>query len=394
MTPTSRVTRDQYDVAIIGAGPAGIAAAAALAPSVNVILIEASDRLGGSVTAAMHRCMCGLYSAAPDNPLDTLNDFTQRDLVRRMLEKDPSHVTPRQFGLAPVLEFPRPVWESSLADICSESGADLRLNSRLTNIRREENRLTAIQLGDSNPKWISVKAVVDCSGGGHALKLVGKDAFQEPEAGDRRMLGGFAVLLAGVEGDAEMLRLHIPYALHKAVESGLLPPNARYTVFYPGPGRGEGICKLAVDPAESGADELADRVVKYLIGEIAGLASATIVEKSPRVLPRDGLRLRGKFTVSEQDILQGRKHGADSVHAWWPMERWDISTGPAYAYPPAGEHYDIPPGALQSESIVNLLAAGTCISASAMAAASTRASGICLATGHAAGTLALSLIQK
>ena len=57
--------------------------------------------------------------------------------------------------------------------------------------------------------------------------------------------------------------------------------------------------------------------------------------KSPRILPRDGLRLRGKYTVSEQDVLQAREHGPDAVHAWWPIETWDISTGPTYAYPPA-----------------------------------------------------------
>ena len=106
MTPASRAT-DRFDVAIIGAGPAGIAAASAAAQSGSVLIVEASDRLGGSVTAAMHRCMCGLYSAAPRDPLDTLNDFAQRDLVRRMLRKEPSQVIPRQFGQAPVLEFPR-----------------------------------------------------------------------------------------------------------------------------------------------------------------------------------------------------------------------------------------------------------------------------------------------
>jgi hypothetical protein len=394
MTPTSRAT-DRFDVAIIGAGPAGIAAAAAAAQSARVLLIEASDRLGGSVTAAMHRCMCGLYSSAPKNPLDTLNDFAQRDLVRRMLCKDPSRVIPRQFGQAPVLEFPRALWESSLADICSESNADLRLGCRLINIHRERDRLTAIQIADPDPKWISVKAVIDCTGGGHVLKLAGDDAFQTPEGSDGRTFGGFAVRLAGLNSDPEMLRLQIPYALAKAVEAGQLPASARFTVFYPGPAIGEGICKLAVNPAEvssAEADEFAEKIVRYLITQIPGFASASIAEKSPRILPRDGLRLRGRYTVSEQDVLQARRHGSDAVHAWWPIETWDISTGPTYAYPPVGEHYDIPTDALRSATVTNLLAAGTCLSASSAAAASTRASGICLATGYAAGHLALSCL--
>jgi len=392
-----RSFKDEYDIAIIGAGPAGIAAAAAAAPSASVVLIESSDRLGGSVTAAMHRCMCGLYAALPRDPLDTLNDFVQRDVVRRMLDEDRAHVIPRLLGIAPVLEFPRAVWESSLADICSESTCDLRLNCRVTNLRREGNRITAIEIAAPEAKWISVKAVIDCSGGGHGLKLAGADAYQTPDDSDGRTLGGFAVRLRGISGDPELLRLQIPYALAKAVGSGQLPPHARYTVFYPGPASGEGICKLAVNPAEMSADE-ADRfatsVVDYLIAEIAGLASAQIAEKSPRILPRDGLRLRGELIISENDILTARRHGPDSVHAWWPMERWDVSTGPTYAYPPAGQYYDIPNSALQSKSITNLLAAGTCLSASSAAAASTRASGICLATGYAAGRLALAQLRN
>ena len=392
MTPASRAT-DRFDVAIIGAGPAGIAAASAAAQSARVLIIEASDRLGGSVTAAMHRCMCGLYSSAPKNPLDTLNDFAQRDLVRRMIRKDGSHVIPRQFGPAPVLEFPRAAWESSLADICAESKADLRLACKLTNIRREGDRLTAIQIADPDPKWISINALIDCTGGGHVLKLIGTDAHQPPEGSDGRTFGGFAVRLANLNSDPEMLRLQIPYTLAKAVDSGALPPSARFTVFYPGPAQGAGICKLAVNPADlspADADELAERIVHHLIAEIPGLRDAKIAEKSPRILPRDGLRLRGRYTITEHDVLHARLHGADAVHAWWPIETWDISTGPTYAYPPPGQHYDIPDDALRSDSITNLLAAGTCISATSAAAASTRASGICLATGYAAGRLATS----
>jgi hypothetical protein len=148
------------------------------------------------------------------------------------------------------------------------------------------------------------------------------------------------------------------------VEAGQLPASARFTVFYPGPAIGEGICKLAVNPAEvssAEADEFAEKIVRYLITQIPGFASASIAEKSPRILPRDGLRLRGRYTVSEQDVLQARRHGSDAVHAWWPIETWDISTGPTYAYPPVGEHYDIPTDALRSATVTNLLAAGTCL---------------------------------
>jgi len=228
------------------------------------------------------------------------------------------------------------------------------------------------------------------------LKLAGEDAVLPLDDTAGRILGGFAARLSGIDGDAELLRLQIPYVLAQAVEKGLLPRVARFAVFYPGPAAGEGICKLAVDPRElsnADAESFLNDVVQHLNRQIPALASARIVEKSPRILPRDGLRLRGRFVVDEQHVLLARQFGPDAVHAWWPLERWDASQGPTYAYPPVGQHYDIPHAALQSAAVENLLAAGACLSATSAAMASIRASGICLATGHAAGRLAASLLK-
>jgi hypothetical protein len=309
-----------------------------------------------------------------------------------MLRKEPKSVIPRQFGKAWVLEFPASAWEAALSEICSDAKIDLQMGKRVTAVRREGRHLTAVQLENPETAWISARVVIDCTGGGHVLRLAGDDTFLPPD--DARMLGGFAIRLAGLAGDPDMLRLQTPYALAKAVEKGILPATARFTVFYPGPGPGEGVCKLAVNAEASGAGEaesFANQVVELLKQEIAGFAAAKVIEKSPRILPRDGLRLCGKYILTEDDVLQGRKHAPDSVHAWWPIEKWDISHGPTYAYPPTGDHYDIPPDALRSAAVDNLLAAGCCLSATSTAAASSRASGICLATGDAAGRLALSL---
>ncbi|HEY1922917.1 MAG TPA: FAD-dependent oxidoreductase [Tepidisphaeraceae bacterium] len=392
MTRTSRDI-DTYDIAVIGAGPAGVCAAAAAGKSAHVTLIDATNRFGGSVTAAMHRCMCGLYSGPPKNVLDTLNG-SQCNIIERMLRKEAASVMPRQLGKAWVLEFPASAWEAALAETCAESKIDLRMGSRVTAVQREGSHLSAVQLEGPGANWITARVFIDCTGGGHMLLLAGQDAYLPPDDSTTRMLGGYAIRFAGLGGDPDLLRLQTPFALAKAVEKGTLPPTARFTAFYPGPGAGEGVCKLAVNPDEAGAalaESFADQIVEVLKREIAGFSTARVTEKSPRILPRDGLRLRGKYILTEDNVLQARKFGADAVHAWWPIEKWDATRGPTYAYPPTGDHYDIPPDTLQSAVIDNLLAAGCCLSATAGAAASSRASGICLATGDAAGRLAASL---
>jgi hypothetical protein len=374
----------KFDVAIVGAGAAGVAAAATAKNTARVILIDAADRLGGVVTAAMHRCMCGLYAAAPKHPLDTLNDGMQRKIISRMLSHDHAAVLVRQFGKTWVLEFPTAAWEKTLGEACV--GVELMLRTRITAVRREGKHLLALRM--NNGDWIEAAMIVDCSGGGSLLAMAGDDAVQAADASTS--VAGYAVRCAGLSGDGEMMRLEVPYVLSRAVERGELPATARLTVFYPGPGPGEGVCKFAVDADDqmTSIRAFGEEIVRCLALGVRGFADARIIEQSPAPLRREGRRLAGKFIISEDDISIGRKHGGAAVHAWWPMERWSAQAGPRYEYPPPGEYYDIPAEALQSAVIENLFAAGACLSATAGAAASTRASGICLATGGLAGNLA------
>jgi hypothetical protein len=387
-----------YDVAVVGAGPAGVAAAAAAsdAGAGRVCLIESSSGLGGSVSAAMHRCLCGLYSREPRDPLDTLNAGGQREIIANMVRQEPACVVPRQLGKTWVLEFPSTAWDASLNQVCSRRNVERLMKCRVVAIRRDDAQITALQIEGAESGWLDVGALIDCTGGA-VLQMAGPDVTLPCDDTAGRMLGGFSIRLVGLTGNLEMLRLQTPYALAQGVNEGRLPREARFTMFHPGPGDSEGICKLAINPEQFTRTEVgtfAERVIQYLRSEVSGFSAARVLEMSPRALGRDGTRLRGKVVVTEDDVMQARKYGADAVHAWWPIERWDAKDGPSYAYPPEGEHYDIPGGALQSAAITNLFSAGLCVSATSGAAASLRASGICLATGDAGGRLAATAVRQ
>ncbi len=380
-------------IAVIGAGPAGVAAASSAASTgLNVILIDSAPRIGGTVIAAMHRSLCGLYSQAPRSAPDTLNTGAQRDVIAHMIKIDPVSVIPKPLGKTWVLEFTSDAYANALLHVASKPAVEILMRCPLTGIRVRDNRITAIEI---QSRWIDARAVIDCSGSGVAMRMVGENVMHP--ADEHRMLGGYSIRLAGIESDAERLRLQLPYVLLNAVNAGQLPFEARFTMFHPGPGTGEGICKLAVNPDQFPGDDmpaLAARIIDHLRSQISGFAHVKILETSSKPLPRDGRRLKGKATLSEEDVLSGKQIGPDAVHAWWPIERWDPATGPSYAYPPLGRHYDIPEEAMQSNLIDNLFAAGTCVSATAGAAASVRASGICLATGHAAGLAAARFVEQ
>ena len=399
------MTDESYDIAVLGAGPAGVAAAMPGASAgAKVLLVDAWDRLGGTVTAGLHRSLCGLYAEAPRNPWDTLNTGAQQDATTRLARHDAEHVCVRQLGMAWVLEFPTSTWETVLTEMCESPRLEVRLRTRLLDIDHDGRRVTTMRLQGAGPEYVNARVFVDCTGDGALVRIAGAEMVASPQECENRWLAGYALRLAAITGDLEMLRVRIPYALAQAVAAGSLPPEARFTVFHPGPMSGQGVCKLAIPPAlgyalgnalsdgkSSGGvllDEYVRGVVACLVHDIPECTNSRIVERSPRPLPRDGCRLRGRHVVTQDDVLAGKGRGSRGVQAWWPVESWEADRGPVFAYPPVGCSYAIPEEALQSERFDNLLAAGACLSATRAAAASLRAGGICLATGDAAGKLA------
>jgi hypothetical protein len=372
-----------------------------------VLLVDASDRLGGTVTAGLHRSLCGLYADAPGNPWDTLNAGVQRDVTASLARHEPEHVRVRQFGKVWALEFPTSAWEAVLAKMCESPGLEVRLRTRLVGVDRDGSRLTTVRLKGAGPECCKAKVFVDCTGEGALIRMAGADMVASSQERQNPWLAGYALRLAGLADDLEMLRVRIPYTLAQAVAAGSLPPQARFTMFHPGPLSGQGVCKLAIPPAlgyvrgnalgddRDSVNPLLDKYVRdvigYLVRDIPECTHAHIVERSPRPLARDGRRLRGRYIVTREDVLAGSARGSRGVQAWWPMEIWEVDRGPVFAYPPIKSPYAIPEEALQSDRFDNLLAAGACVSATRDATASLRAGGICLATGDAAGRLAATV---
>lgn len=387
-----------YDIAVLGGGPAGVAAAVTAARSgASVVLIDRANRIGGSVTAALHRCLCGLYSDEPRSPADTLNEGVQREVVERLLRKAPADVRTKSFGKAWVLEFPSAAYTAVLADLCRDAKVDIRLGTVVERVSVEKDRIRAIETTPATDAQaclafgsdvLAAKAFVDCSGTGVLLSL----ANSALPLDDVSMLAGYSIRLSGIEGDPDLLRLGVPYFLTQAVDAGRLDPLARYTVFHPGPGPDEGVIKLAIDVARLTATDVtsfARQVMADLKVNIEALANTTITETSPHAMVRGGRRLSGRYVVTEGDVLKpGPPNAYSQALGWWPIEWWSPDSGPTYQFADHGVPYYVPESALESDRIDNLFAAGMCTSSTHGAAASIRASGICLATGDLAGRLA------
>jgi hypothetical protein len=180
----------------------------------------------------------------------------------------------------------------------------------------------------------------------------------------------------------------VPYAIRQGVAEGVLPAYLRYTSFVPGVLPCEGWCKLSMpaghpDMARARTD--ADTVLEHLKESLPAFGTARIRATSTEVSEREGPRLKGLYTLTGRDVLEGRKFLDAIARGSWPIELWDAEEGPTYRYFRPGEVYDIPLRCLQAAAARNLLCAGRCISVTREALGSTRVMGTCMALGEAAG---------
>jgi hypothetical protein len=116
-----------------------------------------------------------------------------------------------------------------------------------------------------------------------------------------------------------------------------------------------------------------------------------LVATAEQIGVREGRRLRGLYTVTADDLKEGRRFddavcratfGVD-VHALDPKKTKGIEAHPWRAKP-----YDIPLRALVAKDVKGLLFAGRCISGDFIAHSSYRVTGNAVALGEAAGKAA------
>jgi hypothetical protein len=196
-------------------------------------------------------------------------------------------------------------------------------------------------------------------------------------------------------------RVALLRALVMAEREGLLPKGASNLTLGPSRQPGEVICKLTlsgITEESAGRDFLTMaeqegrkrvRAITEFLKTRAPFARAFLSHTAPQVGVRESRRVIGRYQLTREDVLTGRKFEDGVVRAGWPIELWeDGCLGASYEYLDDGETYDIPLRSLQARDVDNLFVAGRCMSASREALGSARVIGTCLAMGEATGVSA------
>ena len=382
-------TRITCDVLVVGFGVAGISAAVRAArEGAQTILVERNGFPGGVAVAGMHRFICGLYANGDAMPDRTLNGGIAAEICVRLGQLAPER-RPQRMGKVHVLPFSARDLVSVLQSLSEgEKALEVLYDTRAVSVRMEQNSIAAVTAQCPHGELrIAPRAVVDCSGDAVIIQMSGV-RYRLPPRGQHQ-LAGFGFRVKGLEDPDELLPLRVPYHLTKAVGEGRMPAHLRFTTYTPGDDPDEGYCRLNVPPLGENRDAQAQNqallVHRYLSRVLDGFKTSKIAEMSPHVVDREGPRLCGEYTLTDDDVLNARRFSDGAVRNAWPIEFWDQEGGPSYRYLAPGEYHEIPLRCLKAQDISNCWCAGRCISATREALASTRVIGTCFALGEEAG---------
>lgn len=386
---------EQYDVAVIGGGSAGIAAALAAARrGARVVLIERHGYLGGAGTASLVHTFCGLYLPG-DEPL-LAHPGIPSEVARRLIT-DRIAQQPVRLGRVHVLPHHPMLLAAWYDRICSGTpGLEVRLHTEVITASLNSTRLDQIEtLCRGVRSQISARTFVDASGDAVLAEYCRQPCDMVPSCELQRP--AFIAALQNV--GAGVLQNEGPIALAgqitQAVSAGKLPHECLGAHFRASQHSGEVFVTVDLlggndyDPVSSRsltAIEIGGRkTITALLSHLPDFSSAFVSAWPARAGIRESRRWRGRYELSEEDILNSATFDDGVAAATWPIELRETTKGPRLLHPHEPKAADIPLRSLRAAGIENVFIAGRCISATHRAQASIRVMGTALATGQAAG---------
>ena len=427
-----------FDVAVIGAGSAGISAAISAARNgARTILVESSSVFGGD-----------LLSGLPiDGCRTTAGDWIVGGVAKELFEQCDQYdgyigsMYDRR-NICVVMINPKIMGFSILKKL-AELDVKLLPYSQAVSINKKDGKITSIEIRNKSAMiHLEASMYIDCTGDGDIAYMSGvpyemgaKDGLLQPltMVFQIRNINPMEVLKFVVEHPEncglaenpnstktaqelaqELYDLGFPKVffssngplMKNAIQSGQLH-SCSMLAFNP-----NSIDKTVVTVNTTrlvsndciGAEKLGasileltkqvDDAFSFIVNNIPGCQNAILDGVAPRLGVRESRRIMGEYYLTGEEVTNGIKHrdgickGGHEIDIHGENENHYRKT-----IKDAGS-YDIPFGCLIPKGMQNVLMAGRCLSADRIAHSSARVMGTCLAMGQAAGTAAAMCIRK
>lgn len=383
----------KYDVAVIGGGFAGVAAALAAARvGSRVLIVEKGNCLGG---AAVH-CLVNPFMpyTTKINGVETaLSAGIFTTICDRLQLKNP--VYPRAFS-EEELKF-------VLNDMVCEAGIDLLYHAYIFKVNKDGDRLLSVSVATkSGEVQIEADYFIDATGDAQTAFLAGCSTVlgRDPDRLCQPMTLCFRV------GNIDIDRFYagrpaLNEAHKRALEAGeFINPRENILVFRsPAPGvlhfnTTRVIKKDPTDPwdvteAEIIARRQVQEIYDFMKEHADGFENSYLLSTASEIGVRESRMIVGDHVLTESECRACTKFD-DAIAAC----NYDIDihnpegSGTSHYYFSEGEYYTIPYRSLIPKGVSNMLVAGRCISSDHGAQASYRIMPTVCSIGEAAGTAA------
>jgi hypothetical protein len=359
---------ESFDIAVVGGGAAGIAAAASAARAGRkTILFDQRPAAGGTGGFSGLTTLCGLF----DDEGKFLNDGFAREFAEALTE--PGTGAPIKMGRVWVLPY-RPKKFRAAAEnlLASTPNLQTRWNTPLTGVVVEDKRIVSLN-------GFRVGAVIDCSGSAEVARAIGVDCLATDDTTQAAaVIFPLSNVTRELNSTAAVAQVLLPLA-----RAGFPPLNFQTNIE-----------PDSVTVKFTGGPEQVRDVIAFLQKNVSGFENCRTELTDFKTAQRAGRMVIGRYLLTGADVLSARKFSDAVARCAWPIEQWGPDGVARFKYLPDGTHYEIPARSLQAALVPNLFMAGKTISADVEAIASARVIGCCLATGAAAGVLAVRYLES
>jgi hypothetical protein len=403
----------EYEVVVLGGGPAGLAAAASAGRAGrSTILVERYGFLGGAGTASGVTNFCGLHAKVDGEHRQVVHGVCD-DLLGRLerlggLSKPHSLFQDRILAQA----YDTSAYKVAADEMLLSAEVKLLFHAFAVGVKKEGlGKVEALIVETKSGRRAILGGIfVDCSGDGDLAHWAGAPC--EIGDGHGNMLypstmyrvGGVDAQKAGAAWET------LPELMERAEQSGRRFPRKK-PILRPQPNAAEwranltqirnpdGSAVSGIDAEQLSFGEVEGRrqcrdTFEFLREAAPGFERAYIAEIAPQIGIRETRRVRGEYMLTEDDVLDCAQF-ADSIGVnGWPVEN-HVAGNVEFVFQrkPRGSN-QLPYRMIVPLGVNNLLVAGRCASMTHVGQSAARVSGPCFAMGQAAGTAAHLCLQE
>ena len=399
----------EYEVVVLGGGPAGIVAAAAAARAGRrTLLIERYGFLGGMGTAAGVTNFCGLHGNVYGKHHRLVQGMAS-ELLARIERLDGLNKPHLILGKVFAQAYDTAAYKIAADDLLASHKAEILFHALGAGVvMSNERRIDALMVETkAGRRAVRGEIFIDCSGDGDLAVWAGAP-YEIGDARGHPLYPSMMFRLNGIDPEkaGEAWRT-IPQLMDKALAAGthrfprksaIVRPQRHgieWRVNFTQVAREDGHAINGIEPDDLTRGEIEGRrqalAAFEFLRTVPGFENSYIVDLPPQLGIRETRRIKGGYQLSGEDVLGCASFGDSIGVNGWPIEA-HVPGDVVFTFPPIPEsrgYNELPYRMLVPEGIDNLLVAGRCASMTHEGQSAARVSGACFVMGEAAGSAAV-----